>query len=507
MVSKNKKIQELLSLYKEIYLLGKISAVLGYDMNVSLPEAAADGRAAQSAYVTQLISEKWLSKKLRNLLEEVENESDLTETEKAIIRNLNWQGKYYFKVPQSLVVEFSKTTSQAFMAWQKAKREDSFADFLPHLKKVVNICQLIADHLGYKGNPYDALLDLYEPGLTFSQVKAIFDELRSKLKDLLKSVQGSKKYNEIVALSQKYFSENANYPVEHQRQIALFVARKLGYDFTAGRLDVSAHPFTETLGRDDVRITTRYKVNDFRDSLASAIHEVGHALYEQGVLRDYEYTPIDGGVSLGIHESQSRFWENQIGRSYEFISFIEPILHTLFNDQVGKADKEELHLLFNIVKPSLIRVEADEVTYNLHIALRFEIEEALINKKIKPEDLPGIWREKMRDYLGVVPETDREGVLQDVHWSYGSIGYFPTYTLGNLYAAQFANAMRKEINFAEKVSKGEFGAILSWLRSNIHQHGSLYWPSELCKRITGEDLNPNYLLDYLQEKYTNLYLG
>lgn len=505
MISKNKKIQKLLLFYKDIYLLSKVSAVLGYDMNVSLPEKGADGRAAQSAYITKLISEKWLSKDFRKTLKEVEEESNLDEVEKAIVRNLKWQGKYYLKVPQSLVVEFTETTSNAFMAWQKAKKENSFSDFLPHLRKIINLSQLIANHLGYKDNIYDALLDLYEPGLTVSEVRALFDKIRPELVALLKKIQGSRRYEEATNLSQKYFTNNSNYEIEYQKQIALFVARKLGYDFGAGRLDVSAHPFTESLGRYDVRITTRYKVNDFRDSLISTIHEVGHALYEQGIKEEYEYTPLGGGVSLGIHESQSRFWENQIGRSYEFVSYITPILHTLFNDQLGKASTEDVHLLFNVVSPSLIRTEADEVTYNLHIALRFEIEEALINNKIDAKDLPDIWREKMKDYLGVEPNTDSQGVLQDVHWSYGSFGYFPTYTLGNLYSAQFIRAMKNEIDIHEKVSKGEFGPVLSWLRFSIHQHGGVYWPSELCERITGEKLNSDYLLDYLKKKYSELY--
>jgi carboxypeptidase Taq len=501
-ITKSKKLQKLLTAYKDISLLGKINAVLGYDMNVSLPDGGADGRAQQSAYVTRLLSERWLSIELRNLLEDLKNDSGLSQIEKALIRNLDWQGKYYFRIPQSIVVEFSETTSKAFMAWQKAKTNNSFKDFLPHLKKVIRLNQLIADHLGYSDNPYDALLDMYEPGLTTKECKSIFSTLQPELTKILKNIQKSKNYKE----SSDLIGENSNYPVDNQRQISLFVARKLGYDFTSGRLDISSHPFTETLGRHDVRITTRYKVTDFRESLTGTIHEVGHALYEQGVKEEYEYTPLDGGVSLGIHESQSRFWENQIGRSSEFISFITPVMHTLYNQQLGKSDADELYRLFNLVKPSFIRTEADEVTYNLHIALRFEIEEGLISGKLKAEDLPEIWKSKMKKYLGVVPPTDREGVLQDVHWSYGNFGYFPTYTLGNLYSAQFTNTMKKEINISEQSKIGEFGPILSWLRTNIHQHGGVYWPGELCEKVTGEKLNPKYLVEYLTDKYNKIYI-
>jgi carboxypeptidase Taq len=279
----------------------------------------------------------------------------------------------------------------------------------------------------------------------------------------------------------------------------------MGYDLDAGRMDVSSHPFTDTLDHFDVRITNRYKTGEFRESLMVAMHEGGHALYEQGVSEEYTYTPLDGGVSLGIHESQSRFWENQIGRSLPFIKFMTPIFHAFYPDQLSKVGGEELYTLFNQVKPSLIRTEADEVTYNLHIALRFELEEAMVNDKVKIEDLPEIWREKMKSYLGVVPKTDREGVLQDVHWSHGPLGYFPTYTLGNLYAAQFTNKMKKDIKVSESAEKGELGSILSWLRTNIHQHGSLYMPDELIKKVTHEALNPNYFLEYIKEKYSKIY--
>lgn len=501
MISKHKKIQKLLEIYKEISLLGKISSVLSYDMNVSLPEAASEDRATQSAYIVKLLSEKWSNIEIRNLIEDLKNDSGLSNIERAIIRNLDWQGKYYWKVPQSTIVEFSEATSRAFMAWQKAKKDNSFADFLPHLAKVIRLNQLIADHLGYMDNPYDALLDIYEPGLTTNECKSIFGILQPELTKLLKNIQKSRNYKD----SSELVGINTNYPVDDQRQVSLFVARKLGYDFNAGRLDTSSHPFTETLGRHDVRITTRYKTTDFRESLTGTIHEVGHALYEQGVSEEYEYTPLDGGISLGIHESQSRFWENQVGRSQEFISFITPVLHTLYNDHLGKSDSDELYRLFNLVNPGFIRTESDEVTYNLHIALRFEIEEGLINGKLDAKDLPEIWNTKMKKYLGVVPETDREGVLQDVHWSFGNFGYFPTYTLGNLYSAQFTKAMKREINIEELSKNGEFGPVLSWLRTNIHQHGSVYWPGELVKKVTSKKLDPQYLLDYLNKKYSILY--
>jgi carboxypeptidase Taq len=292
---------------------------------------------------------------------------------------------------------------------------------------------------------------------------------------------------------------------QDQKQLALFVLKKIGYDLEAGRMDVSSHPFTDTLGIYDVRITNRYKADNFVESIMVALHEGGHALYDQGVKEEYAGTPLEGGVSLGIQESQSRFWENQIGRSEEFVKFITPILHAFYPEQLSEFDHQTLSRHFNWVTPGLIRVEADEITYNLHIALRFEIENKLINNKIKADDLPEIWRSKMKKYLGVVPETDREGVLQDVHWSGGMFGYFSTYTLGNLYAAQITAKMAKELKIDNLVEKANYGTILSWLRTNIHQYGSLYWPKELIKKVTGEPLNPKYFVDYLQKKYSVIY--
>lgn len=498
---RNRNIKKILEHYKEIAVLNQINATLGYDLNVSLPAKGSEGRAIQSAYVSKLLTEKWNSVEFRKMVEETD-EKGLGLEELSILRNLRHLGHYYWNVPKEVVIELSLETSKAFTVWAKAKKDNNFKDFLPNLEKVLGLTKIIAEHLGYKENPCDALLDLYEPGLTAKDFSGIVKVLQPELTKTLKAIQKSKKYQEDSEL----IGENKYYPIDDQRQVGMFAARKLGYDFEAGRLDISPHPFTETLGRYDVRITTRYKTSDFRESLMGTIHETGHALYEQGVNEEYENTPLDGGVSLGIHESQSRFWENQVGRSYEFIEYITPVLHAFFNDQLGKSDTDTLFRLFNQVKPSFIRTEADEVTYNLHIALRFEIENALINEKIKAKDLPEVWREKMKKYLGVVPETDREGVLQDVHWSYGSLGYFPTYCLGNLYAAQITEKMVREIGDIRVLAgRGEFGTILSWLRTNIHQYGSLYWPKELIMKVTGKPLDPKYFLKYIKEKYEKVY--
>ncbi len=499
---KNTNVKTLLKKYKDIAILGKINATLMWDMNVNLPVKGGEARAGQTAYLTKLITEKWHEPEIKNLLESlVSEDSKLSLIDQAIVRNLNQAGKFYWNVPKEIVVEFSETTSVAFMAWQSAKKDNKFKDFLPHLKKIIELCKIIAEHLGYVKNPYDALLDLYEPGLTAKECEKVFSALQPELTLLVKKIQKSKNYEKESDL----ITGLNRYPIDDQRQLATFVLRKMNYDLDGGRMDISSHPFTDTLGLGDVRITNSYSETDFRGSLMGAMHEAGHALYEQGIKEEYALTPLDGGTSMGIHESQSRFWENQIGRSYEFMKFMTPIFHAFYPEQLAKTGSEDLFKLFNLVKPSFIRTEADEVTYNLHLALRFELENSLINGKIKAEDLPEIWREKMKKYLGVVPETDREGVLQDVHWSNGMFGYFPTYTLGNLYAAQFTNRMRKELGVSEFVEKGDLGTILSWLRTNIHQYGALYWPKEICQKVTGEDLNPKYFLNYIKDKYSQIY--
>ena len=499
---KDKNIKKLVEKYKEISLLNKISALMGWDLGVNLPPKASEGRAKQSAYLTGVVTDKWLDKDFKKLLEAAnEKTGSLNVNEKAILRNLNHTGKFYFKVPREVIVEFSETTSRAFMAWQKAKEQDKFRDFLTHLKKLIKLNQIIAGHIGYKDNPYDALLDLFEPGLTAKECEKIFGILQPELTVILGKIKKSKNYQDESDL----IEGDQNYPVDDQRQLSLFVLRRMNYDLDAGRMDISSHPFTDTLGGQDIRITNRYNVNNFVESLMVAMHEGGHALYEQGINPEYEFTPLEGGVSLGIHESQSRFWENQVGRSMEFIKFIEPVFHAFYPEQLSDVGAETLHSLFNMVRPSLIRTESDEVTYNLHIALRFELENKLVNEKLKAEDLPEVWRAKMKKYLGIVPKKDKEGVLQDVHWSHGMMGYFPTYTLGNLYAAQFTAKMKKELNLGELVEKGELGTILSWLRTNIHQYGSLYWPDELSKKVTSKKLSPKYLLDYIKKKYSELY--
>lgn len=502
MQTQSPTIQKLLEKYKEIALLGKMGALLGWDLEVNLPINASQSRAEQSAYITKLITEKWLDVEFRTLLEEGNKElKKLGEEEQSIVRNLNRGANFYYKVPKDLVIKLSEETSKAFMSWAKARQSDDFKAFVPNLKSLLDISKTIADKVGYKDNPYDALLDLYESDLTAKMCTEIFSNLTPKLTEILEKIKGSDVYKKQQSLS----VSDKTFPQNKQEEISLFVLRKMGYDFNAGRLNVAPHPFTSELDANDVRITTRYKVNDFIESIMVAMHEGGHALYEQGVSKEYADTPLGGGVSLGIHESQSRFWENQIGRSRAFFDYLSPVLRSYYHSELGTLSDDEVFSLFNKVRPGLIRVEADEVTYNLHIALRFEIEKALINDEIKVEDLPEVWNEKMKEYLGVVPESNANGVLQDVHWSHASFGYFPTYTLGNLYGAQITRIMNQELSIKDLSEKGNLDQILSWLRDNVHKFGSLYTPGDLIEKISGEKLNPRYFVDYIKEKYGEIY--
>lgn len=495
MQTKNKSIQLLLTKYHEISLLDKIKAALEWDLNVNMPSKGVEGRSQQSTLLTELMTDLWLKPELKNTLLELQG-TQLTEDEQAVVRNMYRLGKYYFRVPKKIILEKSEITTKAFVAWHEAKQKNDFKIFRPYLEKIVSLEREIASFLEYKDNPYDALLDLYEPDLNVKFLDSIFTPLRNELSQFIIKIKESKKY-------QDKSSFNGRYSPKMQQKLGAYILDLMQYSNAEGRLDTSPHPFTTTLDRFDVRITTKYLENDYRSSYASIIHEAGHALYELGVNPHYSYTPLEGGVSLGIHESQSRFWENQVGRNPLFLKFLFPIFKTLFHED--EMTYESLVHGLNEVKPGFIRIEADEVTYNLHIILRYEIERDIINNSIKVDDIPEYWRDKMQSLFGITPSTDAEGALQDIHWSGGSFGYFPTYSLGNLYAAQFTHTLKKELSFDDLLASGELGPIVEWLRKNIHTYGSLYYPHELVQRVTGEDLNSKYFVQYIKDKYSSLY--
>lgn len=501
MTINNSSIKKLLTKYKEISYLNKIAAVLSWDLNVNLPSNASQDRSQQLAYLANLITEKWQEKEFRNIIEDIQQEKNLTEEEKAIVRNITYATKYYYNVPKDIIVKKEKITAEAFSVWNQAREEDNFKKFEPKLTEIFEISKEIASYLTYDKNPYDALLDQYEPNLTAADCQNLFTGLRKELMPLIKNIQSSKQYDR----NTPFINKNIQYSKTDQRKLIDYIARKMGYDFNSGRIDVSPHPFTTTLGAHDIRLTTHYKIDDFRESLTAAMHEAGHGLYEQNVNLRYEGTPLEGGVSLGIHESLSRFWENMIGKNPLFLQSIMPLFKTLYGKQLNTIDEPTIIKSFNIVKPSLIRIYADEVSYSLHIILRFEMENELINGTLQVKDAPEAWREKFKILFGIVPETNKEGILQDVHWTYGAIGYFPSYALGNMYGAQFLHKMKQEINFDESVEKGNLLPIKNWLDKNIHAHGSLYFPKELLMKVTGEDLDAKYFIEYLTKKYTSIY--
>ncbi|MGM0641160.1 MAG: carboxypeptidase M32 [Thermotogota bacterium] len=494
-------INELKSKMSEISKYQQVMSLMHWDLETGAPNNSFEYTSDTLGELSAQLYRMETSDEIGDLIEKLTTEEEfqkLEEDDKRIVKLVQKEYKRTKKLPEDFVKEFSKITSKAQKFWIDARKNNDFTIFQPYLEKIVKMSIQEAEYVGYKENKYDALLDIYEPGMTTKELKRIIGDLKIKLVDFVKelSSKGTKPKEDFLF---------EKYDVDKQKDLSLKALKLMNYNFDAGRLDIAAHPFTIKINPGDVRITTRYQEKDVRDSFFSTIHEGGHALYEQGISNKYSDTPLYDGASMGIHESQSRYWENILGRSYEFWKYFYPEMQNTFN-QLKDIELDDFYRAINVVEKSLIRVDADEVTYNLHIMLRFEIEEALINEKIKVEDLPKIWNEKMKEYLDIVPENNSVGVLQDVHWSHGSFGYFPSYMLGNLFSAQFYSQMKKDIpNYNELVKSGNLKTILDWLRENIHKHGKKYEPNELLEKVTGEKLNPNYFMDYLKEKYSKVY--
>lgn len=436
---------------------------------------------------------------LLSILTSSENSEMLDQVTKAKVREYN---EFYQKsksIPADLYHEYAVLTAQANDAWEEAREKNEFAIFLPFLEKIVDYKRKFAEIYGYENHPYDALLDEFEPGLTVKRLDPLFAKLRESSVNLLDRINKSGNTTPEEVFEQSY-------DIEKQKEFNRFILPIIGFDMEAGRLDETVHPFAQTVNIGDIRLTTRYLENNVRSALFGTIHEAGHGIYEQHINPAFEESVLQSGASFGIHESQSRFLENMVGRSKEFWNYFYPHLVTHFPKQLKDVSVDEFYRAVNNVKPSFIRVEADELTYNLHIMLRYEIEKSLIGGEIEPKDLPAVWNQKMQDYLGITPRTDSEGVLQDVHWSFGGIGYFPSYSLGNLYAAQILRTIQREIpEFKSYIEHGRFEVIQEWLRVNIHQFGKLHTPNELIVKVTGEELNADYLVEYLEKKYSEVY--
>ncbi len=494
--------QQLCDASREATMIGRIQHLLEWDEHTKMPQAGAAYRADQMAFLAGLVHQKQTAPEIGEWLDELAD-SELAADPKsdtgANLYHLKRDYEKQTKLPQDLVEQLTRACAVGQQVWIAARKADDFAQFRPKLEEVVRLKREQAAALGYEATPYDPLLDEYEPGETTANVARVLSELRDALVPLVQAIADSSQRPDVTVLTRKY-------PIDVQEAFGKQVAEQVGFDFDAGRLDVTAHPFCTGLGPGDVRITTRYDEHAFSDAFFSILHEVGHGLYDQGLPREHYGLPIGEDVSLGIHESQSRLWENQVGRSQAFWEHFYGAAQLAFPDALGDVEVSTFYGAINDVRRSLIRVEADEVTYNLHILIRFELEQALIEDRLQVADLPGAWNEKYEQFLGIKPPNDAEGVMQDVHWSAGLFGYFPTYALGNLYAAQFFDQAKTDLPDLEaSFRQGDFSALLSWLRTNIHQHGRRHTPAELVERVTGSPLQHDALMSHLNEKYGEIY--
>ena len=490
-------IDELREFSAQLTDLSNIMSLLQWDQEVMMPSRGTKARANQVEFLSRIMHQRIVSPALRKLLERVEDNRDtLSVIDQALVRVMRRQHAQNMKLPEAFVAEFSGLTSQALAVWIEARQRSDYNLFRPLLDKIVHMSKQKAEFLGYAEVPYDALLDLHEEGLLTSRTASLFDQLKPVLINLLSRVR-QQSPEEPLPLEK--------FDVRDQIEFSRLVLKVIGYDFERGRQDQSAHPFSTSLGHDDRRVTNRYNPNSI-EFIFTALHEGGHALYEQGVAEELSQTHLDEGISLGIHESQSRLWENIIGRSRSFWRFFYPELQKAFPSHFSGLTVEDFYRAINAVRPGFIRVEADEVSYNLHVLIRFELETALIDGTIEVDDLPALWQEKYGEYLGVsfmdVADADAKGVLQDVHWAHGSFGYFPTYTIGNLAAAQFwTSYCRYDPDFQQTLASGNLKKINNWLNEKIYRHGAVYTPEELLTMVTGEKLSEVHFLQYLNDKF------
>ena len=473
--------EELLARLKDIDLISQIGGLISWDQEVLMPPKAAVLRAEQLAWISKTGHEKLTDQRIGVLISQLESENGLDDVEMANVRLARESYDRATKLPTEFVEEMAKHRSRAQISWTEARASDDFSIFRDDLAKAVELARAKADYLGYDALRYDALLDLYETGLTVERVDPLFAGLRENVAPLIRAVMDRGRRPDISWI------ENNSWPQEAQEKLSHSVAEAIGFDFGAGRRDASTHPFCGGPNPDDVRWTTRYNESDPFGSLYGSMHETGHGTYEQGRRRDLDFQPAGQANGLGVHESQSRLWENQVGRSREFCEWALPLWKECFPENMEGVGVEELWQAVNLVEPSLIRVEADEATYNLHIMIRYEIEKMLIGGDLEVDDLPDAWDEMYEEFLGIRAPNRALGVLQDIHWSMGAFGYFPTYTLGNLYAAQLLEAARDDLpDHDSQIKRGDFQPLLDWMRSKVHNRGSILMPAELIEEATGD---------------------
>jgi carboxypeptidase Taq len=487
---------------RQLALLASIESLLGWDERCLLPAAAGEYRADQITLLAGMVHDRFVDPRIEDWLAALEASplaADPLSDTGATIRQLRRQYDKKTKLPKRLVEELARTAVLGQQVWQEARANNDFAAFAPLLDRTLTLKREQAEALGYDENPYDALLDEFEQGERASDVARVLAALRAELVPLVAAIADSRRRPDVSLLAR-------NYPVDRQQAFGHDAAAKIGFDFNRGRLDVTAHPFCSGMGPNDCRITTRYQPQFFNSGFFGILHEAGHGIYEQGLRTDQYGLPLGEYVSLGIHESQSRLWENLVGRSRAFWEHFFPEARRRYPEALSDVGLDAFFFAINDVRPSLVRVEADEATYNLHILIRFELEQALLLGDLPIADLPAAWKEQYQRALGIEPQGDADGVLQDIHWSAGLIGYFPTYSLGNLYGAQFFEQADADLGgLAGQFSRGEFDPLKHWLVESIHQHGQRYPAAQLIERVTGQPLSHEPLMRHLRGKLGPLY--
>src|SRR6476619_4851010 len=486
----------ILDAYKPMWSLNHAISLMGWDFETYMPTSGTEERGMADSQLHILHKNLLLNKDFVGLVESAKKLDGLSDLEKGIVRVLNREITKQIKIPNELTQAESLERIRGNMVWREARQKSDFMMYAPHLKIMIEIKKQIAEKIGYEKHPYDALLDSFEEELTVDDLDKVFGGLTPRIQKILKK---------LVDSGSPFCKESklgkSKYDIQKVDELNHDILTLLQYDMKRFRMDVSTHPFTEAIGLNDVRITTRYEGTDFKKSISSTIHEAGHALYNLQCDQSLSITPVEGGSSLALHESQSRLWENIVGRSLPFVQLSAPLIRKQVSF-ANQATDDELYLYFNNVKADYIRVDADEVTYNLHIAIRYEIEKKIFGDELSVSEIPEFWNDRMEQLLGVKPTKDSQGVLQDTHWSSGLFGYFPTYTLGNLVSAIIASKMRKDLeDYEEEIKCGNFKSIMEWLRLKIHQHGSVYTPKMLLNNAFNEDYNPNYFLAYIENKY------
>lgn len=495
------KLDRLKEILAEVADVRSAAALLSWDQQTYMPAGGNDARGQQLGSLGKIAHDLATTDEVGRLLSDLKQEfagADESSDEAALVRVAARDYEKETCVPADFIVEQAVVTAKAFEAWAEARSKSDFSIFRPHLEKVVELARKYVTFFPPTDHPYDVLLDDYEPGMKTADVQAIFNDLRPRQVELIKSIATRPQVN-TKFLSRKY-NEQKLWDFSGE------ITRTFGYDWTRGRMDKAAHPFENSTSVNDVRITNRFEAGRPLATVFSAMHESGHAMYEQGINPAYERTPLAHGTSLAVHESQSRMWENLVGRSLAFWEYCYPRLKAAFPSQLEGVGLKNFYKAINRVEPSFIRVNADEATYNMHIMLRLELEIGMLEGKIAIKDLPELWNAKMREYLGVTPPDDAQGVLQDIHWSGGMIGYFSTYALGNLISAQLWEKIQKDIPDLEaQIRKGKFDGLLTWLRTNVHRYGHKYKPQDLVKRVTGSSITAEPYVRYLTNKYSEIY--